>query len=101
MLMAAMNVRYRDVKYVLPFILQIWMFATPIAYPAHRCSGAVSGLLALNPFWGIVTGLRACLFPLGPLDLTLMGTSFGVGVAVFLAGAYYFHRADRSFADVI
>jgi lipopolysaccharide transport system permease protein len=101
MLTAAMNVRYRDVKYVLPFLLQIWMFATPIAYPASVVPAKYRAILALNPFSGIVDGLRACLFPARPLDVTLLATSLGVAVAVFLAGVYYFHKADRSFADVI
>jgi lipopolysaccharide transport system permease protein len=101
MFMAALNVRYRDVKYALPFLIQIWMFATPIIYPIAMIPQRFRGLLALNPCWGMVDSFRACVFPGRPVDLTLLGMSVGVTVAVFVAGVYYFHRAERSFADVI
>jgi lipopolysaccharide transport system permease protein len=101
MILAAANVRYRDVKYALPFIIQIWMFATPIIYPASMIPERFRALLALNPCWGIVDGFRACLFPGLPFDFKLMGTSLGVAVAVFLAGVYYFRKEEKSFADVI
>ncbi len=101
MFTAALNVRYRDVKYVVPFLLQVWMFATPIAYPAAVVPTRFRFLLALNPFWSVVDGFRACLFPLRPIDFTLFGTSICVSVAVLLAGAWYFHKVERSFADVI
>ncbi len=101
MFLAAANVRYRDVKHGLPFLIQIWMFATPIIYPATMIPARFRPILALNPFWGIVDGLRACLFPGLPFDFTLTGTSLGVGIVVFLAGAFYFDRTEKSFADVI
>jgi lipopolysaccharide transport system permease protein len=100
MLMAALNVRYRDVKYVVPFLLQIGMFATPIAYPLSSVPERYRLLFALNPFCGIVDGLRSCLFA-HPMDLPVVGTSVAVSVALFLAGAYYFHQTERSFADII
>jgi lipopolysaccharide transport system permease protein len=101
MFLAAANVRYRDVKYGLPFLIQIWMFATPIIYPATMIPARFRPILALNPFWGIVDGFRACLFPGLPFDFTLIGTSLGVGIVVFLTGAFYFDRTEKSFADVI
>jgi lipopolysaccharide transport system permease protein len=101
MFMAALNVRYRDVKYVLPFLIQIWMFATPIIYPATMIPARFRRLLALNPCWGMVDGLRACVFPGRTLDFTLLGTSVAVALGVFVAGAFYFRRAEKSFADVI
>jgi lipopolysaccharide transport system permease protein len=101
MLMAAVNVRYRDVKYVLPFLIQIWMFATPIIYPVTMIPVRLRGILALNPCWGMVNGFRACLFPGQPVDLTLLGLSAFTTIALFIGGAYYFYHCERSFADVI
>ena len=85
----------------LPFLIQVWMFATPIIYPATMIPARFRPILALNPCWGIVDGFRACLFPGLPFDFKLDGTSLGVALLVFPCGAYYFHRAEKSFADVI
>jgi lipopolysaccharide transport system permease protein len=101
MALAAMNVRYRDVKYALPFLTQIWMFATPIIYPGTMIPERFRVFMALNPWWGIVDGFRACLFPSLPFDFKLIGSSMGVAVAVFFAGFYYFRREEKNFADVI
>ena len=101
MFVAALNVRYRDVKYVLPFLIQIWLFVTPIIYPVTIIPERFRPILALNPCWAMVDGLRACLFPGHTVDFTLLGVSVGVAMAVFITGAYYFHKAQRSFADVI
>jgi lipopolysaccharide transport system permease protein len=101
MVAAALNVRYRDVRYALPFLIQIWMFATPIVYPITVIPQRFRPILALNPCWGIVDGLRACLFRGLPFNYRLMGTSFAVALAVFVLGAWYFRRAEKSFADVI
>jgi lipopolysaccharide transport system permease protein len=98
---AALNVRYRDVRYALPFLIQVWMYATPIVYPATMVPQRFRLILALNPCWGIVDGLRACLFPGQPFNFELMGTSIAVAIIIFVLGAYYFRRAEKSFADVI
>lgn len=101
MILAAANVRYRDIRYALPFMIQIWMFATPIIYPVTMIPERFRPFLALNPCWGIVDGFRACIFPNMPFDLKLMATSIGVALTIFLFGVVYFHRAERNFADVI
>jgi lipopolysaccharide transport system permease protein len=101
MLMAAANVRYRDVKHVVPFLIQIWMFATPIIYPATMIPEQFRPLLALNPCWALVNGFRACMFPGVRADARLMATSTVVALCVFIIGAFYFRRAEKSFADVI
>jgi lipopolysaccharide transport system permease protein len=77
------------------------MFATPIVYPATAIPERFRPIVALNPCWGIVDGLRACLFRGQPFDFRLMGTSFAVALMVFVLGAYYFRRAEKGFADVI
>jgi lipopolysaccharide transport system permease protein len=101
MVMAAANVRYRDVRHAVPFLLQIWMFATPIIYPVSMIPQRFRPILALNPCWGMVNAFRACVFPGLPFDFRLIGTSIGVAFVVFLGGAYYFYKAEKSFADVI
>jgi ABC-type polysaccharide/polyol phosphate export permease len=77
------------------------MFATPVIYPVTVIPKWLRPILALNPCWGIVDGFRACLFPGIPFDARLLGISVAVALAVFLAGVYYFHREEKSFADVI
>ena len=101
MVMAALNVRYRDVKYVLPFAIQIGLFATPIIYPASMIPKRFQPILALNPCWGMVDGFRACLFPNQPIDFKLIGTSTAVAIAVFAFGFYYFKKMETTFADII
>ena len=101
MVMAAANVRYRDVRHAVPFLIQIWMFATPIIYPVSMIPQRFRPILALNPCWGMVNAFRACVFPGLPFDFRLIGTSIGVALVVFLSGAYYFYKAEKSFADVI
>jgi lipopolysaccharide transport system permease protein len=101
MFVAAVNVRYRDVKYVLPFLIQIWLFVTPIIYPVSMIPARFRPLLALNPCWGLIDGFRACLFPGRRMDFSLMGLSIAVAIALFVMGALYFRKAERSFADVI
>jgi lipopolysaccharide transport system permease protein len=101
MMLAALNVRYRDIKFALPFLIQVWLFATPVIYPVTMVPARFRPILALNPCWGIVDGFRACLFPGLPFHFKLIGTSMGVVIVLFLAGSYYFHWAEKSFADVI
>ncbi len=101
LMLSALNVRYRDVKHAMPFLIQIWLFATPVIYPVTMIPQRFRPYLALNPCWGIMEGFRACLFPGLPINYELMGTSVAVTILIFLAGAYYFQREERDFADVI
>ncbi len=101
MVTAALSVMYRDVRYALPFLIQVWMFATPIVYPVTVIPARLRPLLVLNPCWGIVDSLRACLFQGMQFDFKLMGASLAVALAVFVLGSYYFRKAEKSFADVI
>ena len=101
MFVAAANVRYRDIKYILPFVIQLWLFVTPVIYPSSMIPARFRPFLALNPCWGLVEGFRACLFPGRRLDLTLLGASLGVSLLVFVGGAYYFRKTERTFADII
>ena len=98
---AALNVRYRDVRHVVPFLVQIWLYATPVIYPASMIPARLRGIMTLNPCWGMVDGFRACLFPHIPIDFGLVGTSISLSAVVFAGGLYYFCRAEKTFADVI
>ena len=101
MLMAAMSVKYRDIKYVLPFVIQLMLFATPIIYPSSVVPDRYRPFLALNPVWGMVDCFRACLLPNQPFDFKLIGISIGVTLVVFVAGLYYFRKSEKTFADII
>ena len=101
MLLAAINVRYRDVKYALPFIIQIWLFITPIIYPVTYLPAKYQKVLALNPMAGIVEGLRACLFSGHQMPWKLMGISWSVTVVLLIVGAVYFRKTEKTFADIV
>jgi len=100
MWMAALNVRYRDVKYVLPFTLQLGMFLTPVIYPVTFVPANWRWLLMLNPLTGIIGGFRSAL--LGrPLDWVALGVGAALTLAALALAAWVFRRMERSFADVI
>ena len=98
--MAALNVKYRDIRYALPFLVQLWMFATPIIYPASIVPEKWRWLLALNPLAGIIEGFRSALFA-RPIDWLALAVSVLVTIAVFFYAAYAFRRMESQFADLI
>lgn len=100
-LLGALNVRYRDVKHVIPFVLQIWMYLTPIIYPTSIIPVRYRPLIALNPMTGIVEAMRASLFANYAPNWSLLGISMVMTLIIFSAGIAYFRKAERSFADVI
>jgi lipopolysaccharide transport system permease protein len=100
MWMSALNVKYRDVRYALPFLIQLWMFATPIIYPASLVPQQWRWLLALNPLTGIIEGFRAALFD-RPLDWLALTLAALVTAGVFVYAAFAFRRMEARFADVI
>lgn len=99
--LSALNVRYRDVQYAVPFLIQIWMFASPVIYPVSLLGEKWSPLLYLNPMSGAIEAMRPAM--LGNRDIPWEGLaiSAAIGLAVFLAGVFYFRRVERYFADVI
>jgi lipopolysaccharide transport system permease protein len=100
MWLAALNVRYRDVQYAIPFLMQLWMFATPVVYPASIVPERWRPLFALNPMTGIIEAYRAAV--LGrPLDWGTLGVSALSAVLLGAVGAWQFHRLERTFADVV
>jgi len=98
---AATNVRYRDVSHAMPFVIQIWMFASPIVYPASLVPEKWRLLYALNPMVGVIEGFRWALLGHAAPDVFMIGVS-ALMVCVLLAlGIVYFHHMQRQFADVI
>ena len=99
-LVAALSVQYRDVKHLTPFLVQIWLFASPIVYPMSLVPEAYRSVYALNPMAGVITAFRAMLLGTpGPTPLQL-GLSIIGAVVIFLAGTIYFRHAERVFPDV-
>jgi lipopolysaccharide transport system permease protein len=99
--LATLNVRYRDIRYTVPFLTQLWLFATPVAYPASMVPGRWRAWLGLNPMAGVVEGFRWALLGTGEVSAGLMATSCAVAAAVLVSGLFYFRRMERNFADVI
>lgn len=99
--LAALNVQFRDVKYTVPFLTQIWMFATPVVYPSSMIPEAYRSLYGLNPMAGVVEGFRWALLGKGAPSAGLMIVSAFSVVALLVGGMYYFRRLERVFADVV
>jgi lipopolysaccharide transport system permease protein len=99
--LAALNVAYRDVRYALPFVIQLWLFATPVVYPASLVPERFRLLLGLNPMTGVVEGFRWAFLGHGAPPWGLMGISALTSVALLVAGTYYFRRVEHGFADLI
>jgi lipopolysaccharide transport system permease protein len=100
-LLSAINVRYRDVRYIVPFATQMWLFLTPIVYPNEQLSDSWRVLSAINPMVGVVEGFRWAVLDIGSAPLDLMAISAGAAVVLLLVALAYFDRTERSFADVI
>ena len=98
--LAALNIKYRDVKYVLPFLVQLWMYASPIVYPSSIVPERVRWLYALNPMVGIIEGFRGALLGTSNTGWGAIALSIGTGLLIFLAGTMYFRRSERHFADI-
>jgi len=101
MWLAALNVRYRDIKHVIPFMVQLGLWVTPVLYPVSYLSPRWRLLLALNPLSAVMEAFRASVFPKYQLDWRLMATSLGTSLLFLVIGVLYFRKAERSFADII
>jgi lipopolysaccharide transport system permease protein len=99
--LSALNVRYRDVRYTIPFLVQFWLFATPVAYPSSLLPERWHLFYGLNPMAGVVDGFRWALLgkaePPGPL----LAVSIATAAALVIGGLFYFRRMERAFADVV
>lgn len=98
---SALNVQYRDIRHVLPFVVQLWMFATPIAYPSSLVPVKLRAWYAINPMVGVVEGFRWALLGTNTAPGIMVGVSSVIAVLVLASGAYFFRRMETTFADVV
>jgi lipopolysaccharide transport system permease protein len=99
--LSALNVQYRDIRYAIPFLIQIWMFISPVIYPVSMVDDKYQWVLALNPMGGVINAYRASILGHMPIDWGLLGISTAIIIMIFLSGLYYFRRMERIFADVV
>jgi lipopolysaccharide transport system permease protein len=99
--LSALNVEYRDVRYTVPFLTQLWLFATPIAYPSSLLREPWRTLYGLNPMAGVVEGFRWATLGTGAGPGPMLAVSSAAALAMLVAGACYFRRMERSFADIV
>jgi homopolymeric O-antigen transport system permease protein len=99
--LSALNVRYRDIRYVVPFAIQIWLFASPVAYPSSLLEEPWRTLSAINPMVGVVEGFRWATLGSGAAPWALIGISTVSACVLLLAGLAYFDRVERGFADYV
>jgi len=100
MWLSALNVKYRDIRYALPFLIQLWLFASPVIYPVSIMPERWRWVLALNPMTGIIEGFRDSLFG-GKLDVLTTLTSAAMTIAILIISFFAFQRVEDSFADVV
>jgi len=98
--LSAVNARFRDVRYVVPFATQLLLFATPIAYPSTLVHGAWRTILGINPMAGVIEAWRWAVLDRPP-SWSLIGTSVATALLILAAGLAYFQRVERRFADII
>ena len=99
--LSALNVQYRDVRYTITFLIQFWLFATPVAYPSSLVPEKWRALYGLNPMAGVVEGFRWCLLDTASFPGHVVWASVAVVVLLLIGGLYYFRRMEQEFADVI
>lgn len=99
--LAALNVKYRDVKQILPFLIQTGLFLTPVIYPVTAVPQQYQWILYLNPMTGVINAMRASLLGLGTIDWPLTMLSVASAIIMFIIGLYYFKAKEREFADII
>jgi lipopolysaccharide transport system permease protein len=99
--LSALNVQYRDVRYVVPFITQFWMLATPIAYPSSLMKEHWRVVYGLNPMTGVVEGFRWALLGAKTAPGPMLWVSATASLLILISGAFYFRRMEKTFADVI
>jgi lipopolysaccharide transport system permease protein len=99
--LSALNVKYRDVRYVVPFLIQVWLFSTPVAYPSSLLSEPWRTVYALNPMVGVVEGFRWALLGTNTAPGLMVLASAAAAVLILITGALYFRYMERTFADVV
>ena len=99
--MSALNVKYRDVRYIVPFIIQVWMFSTPIVYPSSLLPPSWRTIYGLNPMVGVVEGFRWALLGTNTAPGIMIAVSATVAVLMLIGGAFYFRHMEKGFADIV
>jgi len=98
--LSAINVKYRDVRYAIPFLVQLWLFASPVVYASSLLPERFQALYGLNPMAGVIEGFRWALLGTEPPG-SLIAVSVAIVVVVLISGAFYFRRMEKTFADVL
>ena len=101
MFLSALNAKYRDIKFTIPFLVQLWMFASPIVYPASMVPEKYRLIYALNPMTGIIEGFRSALLGKMAFPTSMILISAVVSLIIFTCGLFYFKQMERYFADII
>jgi len=101
MVLAALSAKYRDIRYTIPFLVQLWMFATPIVYPASMIPEKYRIIYALNPMTGVIEGFRSAILGKVAFPTEMVMISTFISIVLFLIGLIYFKQVERYFADVI
>lgn len=99
--LSALNVEYRDVHHAVPFVIQLWFFASPIAYPSSLLSEPWRTIYGLNPMAGVVEGFRWALLDTGSAPGAIVAVSSLAALAVLVSGVFYFRRVEKTFADLV
>jgi ABC-type polysaccharide/polyol phosphate export systems, permease component len=99
--LSALNVQYRDIRYAIPFLIQLWLFLSPVIYPASMINAHRRWLMALNPMAGVIEAYRASLFNKLAVNWSMLGISTIMIIILFTGGLYYFRRMEKSFADLV
>jgi len=101
LLLSSFNVKYRDVRYILPFFIQTMLFLTPVIYPTTIVRSSNKYLMGLNPISGVIEAVRATFSVVPVIDWTLLGISAGSAVICFIVGLIYFRQTEAFFADIV
>lgn len=99
--MSALNVKYRDVRYIVPFVIQVWMFSTPIVYPSSLLPASWRTIYGLNPMVGVVEGFRWALLGTNTVPGFMIAVSATAALLLLIGGAFYFRHMEKSFADIV
>jgi lipopolysaccharide transport system permease protein len=99
--LSAMNVQFRDVRYLVPFLTQVWLYATPIAYPSSLLPQPWRTLYGINPMAGVAEGFRWALLGTDTAPGPIIIVSVLAALALLVSGAFYFRRMEKTFADVV
>lgn len=101
MVLASLNAKYRDIKFTMPFLVQLWMFVSPVVYPASMVPERYRLIYALNPMTGVIEGFRSALLGTIAFPAQIILVSMAVSVLLFAVGIFYFRQTERYFADII